>query len=127
MEIPDTLFYTSNHEWIRIEGDEGTIGITDYAQDQLGDIVYVELPEPGSTIVRGESFGVIESVKAVSDLFAPVSGEISERNAAAAEAPEIVNQSPYDAGWLIKVRLADSGEVGDLLDAAAYRSETAGE
>lgn len=124
MELPEDLRYTSEHEWIRLNGDEGTIGITDFAQDQLGDVVYVELPEAGTRLVQGDTFGTIESVKAVSDLFAPVSGEVLERNEALQDAPELVNASPYGDGWLLKMRVEELAQVDALLDAASYRSGT---
>ena len=124
MELPEDLRYTSEHEWIRLDGDEGTIGITDFAQDQLGDVVYVELPEAGTRLVQGDTFGTIESVKAVSDLFAPVSGEVLERNEALQDAPEFVNASPYGDGWLLKMRVEELEQVDALLDAASYRSGT---
>ena len=124
MELPEDLRYTSEHEWIRLDGDKGTIGITDFAQDQLGDVVYVELPEAGTRLVQGDTFGTIESVKAVSDLFAPVSGEVLERNEALQDAPELVNASPYGDGWLLKIRVEELAQVDALLDAASYRSGT---
>ena len=125
MEVPEELRYTSEHEWVRLDEDESTVGITDFAQEQLGDVVYVELAEVGTTIRRGEAFGTIESVKAVSDLFAPASGEVTARNEALRDAPELVNASPYGDGWLIKLRADDKAELEALLDAEAYRSETA--
>ena len=126
MENPEELLYTVEHEWIRVEGDEGTLGITAYAQEQLGDVVYVELPAVGSAVTKGEAFGVIESVKAVSDLFAPVSGKVLARNEAVMDAPEIVNDSPYDRGWLIQVRLRDPDDLQDLLSATEYQQHLAG-
>lgn len=126
MENPEELLYTREHEWIRVEGEEGTLGITAYAQEQLGDVVYVELPAVGSAVTKGGAFGVIESVKAVSDLFAPVSGEVLARNEAVVEAPEIVNDSPYDKGWLIRVRLRNRDDLQDLLSAAEYQQHIAG-
>ena len=125
MEFPEELRYTAEHEWVRLDEDAGTVGITDFAQDQLGDVVYVELPEVGTAVTRGEVFGTIESVKAVSELFAPLSGEVTARNEALSDAPELVNASPYEDGWLVTLQLKNSAEVDDLLDAAAYRSETA--
>ena len=124
MELPADLRYTSEHEWIRLNGDEGTVGITDFAQEQLGDVVYVELPEAGTQLVQGDTFGSVESVKAVSDLFAPVSGEVLERNESLLDAPELVNTSPYGDGWLLKLRVEELTQVDALLDAASYRSET---
>jgi glycine cleavage system H protein len=118
--VPTDLRYTNDHEWIRVEGDEATIGITAYAADQLGDIVYVELPDVGSPLVQFAAFGVVESVKAVSDLFAPVSGEVTATNADLAGQPEHVNGDPYGVGWMLRVRLGDVSQVDGLLDAAAY-------
>ena len=117
--IPSELRYTKDHEWISVDGDRGRIGITSFAQEQLGDVVFVELPEVGRTFAQGEQFGSIESVKAVSDLYCPVSGEVVEVNAAAAEEPEQVNQDPY-ATWLIAVRLDNPDELLSLLDSAGY-------
>ena len=113
--------FTEDHEWIRIEGDTGTIGITDYAQEQLGDVVYVELPDVGRRVNAGESFGSIESVKAVSEIFAPASGEVLEVNGALATSPETINKDPYGEGWLVKVKLADTKEVAGLMSASEYR------
>jgi glycine cleavage system H protein len=118
--VPENLRYTKDHEWIRVEGDTGIIGITDHAQEELGDIVYVELPKPGAKIEQSSSFGSVESVKAVSDIYCPVSGEVAESNAALAEAPEKVNDDPYGAGWLIKVKLSTPGQVDQLMTAAQY-------
>ena len=117
--IPPELRYTKDHEWIRVDGDRGRIGITAYAQEQLGDVVFVDLPQVGGAVTQGEQFGSIESVKAVSDLFAPVSGEVVEVNADAAARPEQVNQDPYGT-WLIAVRLSNPDELSSLLDAAGY-------
>jgi len=119
MTYPDGRSYTKDHEWIEIAGDRGRVGITDFAQQQLGDVVYVELPEVGSKLKAGQSFGTIESVKAVSELYAPVTGEVVEVNAALKDKPETVNSNPH-ASWMIVVRLADPGEAGGLLDAAQY-------
>ena len=121
MNIPEDLQYTNSHEWVRIEGDTVTIGITDHAQDELGDVVFVELPEEGDTFDAGESFGTVESVKAVSDLYAPVGGEVVEVNEALNDSPEKVNQDPYGEGWMVKVRLSDPSEVDQLMDVNAYR------
>ena len=121
MEFPEGLRYTIEDEWIRVENGEGVVGVTDYAQDQLGDVVYVELPEVGAAVSRGEPFGIIESVKAVSDLNAPLSGEVVARNEALADEPELINSSPYQDGWLIKIRLADAAELDGLLSADQYR------
>ncbi len=120
MNIPKELKYTKDHEWARIEGDVATVGITDYAQGELGDIVFVELPKAGSSVSQGDSFGTIEAVKAVSDLYAPLSGEITEVNAALDEAPETVNNSPYGDGWMIKIKISDPSEVDNLLSADDY-------
>ncbi|HYS78530.1 MAG TPA: glycine cleavage system protein GcvH [Candidatus Dormibacteraeota bacterium] len=118
---PDDLKYTREHEWIGVNGGVGTVGITHYAQSELGDIVYVELPPAGSPVVAGEEFGTVESVKAVSEIFAPASGEVLEVNAALASKPETVNKDPYGEGWLLKIRLADPKELGSLMTAADYR------
>jgi len=118
--IPDSLLYSNEDEWVRVEGGRSTIGVTDYAQQQLGDIVFVELPEVGRSIEAGEPFGVIESVKAVSDLFAPIAGEIVEVNEGLADRPEAVNEDCYGDGWMIVVAPADGANPGGLLDAAAY-------
>ena len=114
--------YTQEHEWIRVEGDVGTIGITDYAQEQLGDVVFVEVPAAGRKVTKGEAVAVVESVKAASDIYAPVSGEIVEGNAALADAPGDVNAEPMGKGWFFKVRLADKGELDGLMDQAAYEA-----
>ncbi|HKZ27111.1 MAG TPA: glycine cleavage system protein GcvH [Rubrobacteraceae bacterium] len=117
MSVPGDLQYTRTHEWVRREGDSATVGITDHAQDELGDVVFVELPEEGATFGAGDAFGTIESVKAVSDLYAPVGGEVVEANSALEDAPEKVNEDPYGDGWIIRLRV--SGE-GDLLSAEEY-------
>lgn len=122
MNFPDNLKYTKEHEWIRIEGQSGWIGITDYAQSELGDIVYVEIPAVGTKIEKGKSFGTIEAVKAVSDLFAPITGEIAEVNAEMKDHPEIVNKDPYGTGWMVKIVITDPAQLSDLLDVHAYRS-----
>jgi glycine cleavage system H protein len=121
---PAELRYTKDHEWIRVDGDTGLVGITDFAQRQLGDVVYVDLPEVGTKLSPGQSFGTIESVKAVSELYAPVSGEVIEVNTALKNHPEQVNSQPHSA-WMIKVRLSNPNEVNALADAAAYQSLTA--
>ena len=113
--------YTSDHEWIEVDGGIGTVGITDYAQDQLGDVVYVELPEAGKVLARGKEAAVVESVKAASEVYAPVSGEVTEVNATLAGNPGLVNEAPEAGGWFLKVRLSDSSELGQLMDGAAYR------
>jgi len=123
--IPSDLRYTKEHEWIRVEGDEATVGITDYAAEQLGDVVFVELPEAGRALEQFASFGVVESVKAVSDLFAPVAGEVVAVNDALTDRPELVNGDPYGEGWMVRVRIADAGQLSELLDAAAYDALTA--
>jgi glycine cleavage system H protein len=120
---PADLKYTKDHEWIRVDGDIGTVGITNFAQLQLGDVVYVDLPEVGKTIKAGDTFGTIESVKAVSELYAPVGGEITEVNAALKDKPEQVNTKPHES-WMIKVRLSNPSEAASLMDAAAYQSLT---
>ena len=122
--IPKDLRYSKEHEWVKLEGDQAVIGITDYAQEQLGDVVYVELPPVGQAIEQFKTFGVVESVKAASDLYAPVSGEVLETNPILAKAPEKVNEDPYGAGWMLKIRLSDAGEFDKLLDAAGYEKET---
>jgi glycine cleavage system H protein len=119
MSYPADLKYTKEHEWIRVEGDTGAIGITDFAQQQLGDVVYVELPDVGTTLTAGQVFGTIESVKAVSELFAPVSGEVVETNAGVKDRPDHVNSQPHDT-WMVKVKLSNSGELSGLMDSAAY-------
>ncbi len=123
MEIPPDQLYTPADEWLRVEPDGATVGITDYAQDQLGDIVFVELPEVGRTIERGQTFGVVESVKAVSDLYMPVSGEVIARNDALEQSSELVNSAPYAEGWIIRIRLTDPSQVDALLTADAYRAQ----
>jgi glycine cleavage system H protein len=120
MGVPTDLRYTKDHEWVRVDGDEATIGITDYAAGELGDIVFVELPPAGGHLEQFGTFGVVESVKAVSDLFAPVAGEVLDANAELASRPELVNDDPFGTGWMLKVRLADPAQLDDLLDAAAY-------
>ena len=121
MAYPSNLKYTKDHEWIDLTGDKGRVGITDYAQQQLGDVVYVELPEVGAKLKQGQSFGTIESVKAVSELYAPISGEVVEVNAALKEKPEVVNADPHGA-WMIVVRLTNAGESDALLDASQYQA-----
>ena len=117
MSIPEELQYTRSHEWVRTEGDTATVGITDHAQDELGDIVFIELPEQGATFGAGDSFGTVESVKAVSDLYAPVGGEVVEVNEALNDSPEKINEDPYGEGWIIKLRVS---EEGNLLSASDY-------
>ena len=118
---PSDLKYTKDHEWIRLDGSTGTVGITDFAQKQLGDVVYVDLPEVGTAVTAGQTFGTIESVKAVSELYAPLSGTVTEINSALKDKPELVNTTPHDA-WMIKLTLANPGEADRLLDATAYQA-----
>ena len=118
--VPAELRYTKDHEWVRIEGDEATVGITAYAADQLGDIVFVELPESGRSLTQFAAFGVVESVKAVSDLFAPLTGDVTTTNDALTGSPELVNSDPYGDGWMLRLKLTAPGELDDLLDASAY-------
>jgi glycine cleavage system H protein len=126
MSLPD-LRYSKDHEWIRVEAERGTIGITDYAQKQLGDVVFVELPALGRVLKVGESFGTVESVKAVSELFSPVAGEVVEVNAALSDKPETINTDPYAAGWMIVLKLADTSEASALMTAAQYDDHLASE
>jgi len=118
--VPKNLRYAKSHEWARVEGQEATIGISDYAQDELTDVVYVELPEVGDAVRQGESFAIVESVKAASDVLAPVSGTVTAVNEALIDTPELVNESPYEDGWFIRVELADEDAAADLMDADAY-------
>jgi glycine cleavage system H protein len=125
-QTPPELLYASSHEWVSSDGDQIIVGISDYAQQALGDVVFVELPEVGSTLEQGQTFGAVESVKAASDLYAPVGGEVIEVNEALVDAPETVNSDPYGAGWMIKLRASDfEGERGSLMDAAAYEQHAA--
>jgi glycine cleavage system H protein len=119
---PSDFRYTKEHEWIKVSGDTGTIGITDYAQHELGDVVFVELPAIGAKLTAGQLFGTIESVKAVSEIYAPVSGEVLETNIALSSAPEILNSDPHSAAWLIKIKLANPADASALMDAAAYQA-----
>lgn len=121
MNIPENLYYTSEHEWARIEGDTAIVGITDYAQQSLGDVVYVELPDVGTELKKGVEFGSIESVKAVSDIFSPVSGEVIEVNEEISDHPEYINQSPYDKGWIIKIKMSNPDEVKELMNSTQYK------
>lgn len=123
--VPPELRYTKDHEWVRLDGDVATIGVTAFAAEQLGDVVFVELPEPGRALTQHGTFGVVESVKAVSDLFAPVGGEVVEANPALAGEPELVNSDPFGKGWMIRIRVSEPDEVAGLLDAAAYEQLTA--
>lgn len=123
MEYPEELRYTKEHEWVRVEGDVVRVGITDYAQDALGDVVYVDLPEAGASVTAGRPFGEVESTKSVSDVYSPVTGTIAERNPALEDHPELVNEQPYGDGWLVTVEVAEaSTAMADLMDAAAYRA-----
>ena len=124
---PENLRYTKDHEWIRVEGDKGTVGVTDYAQKQLGDVVFLELPEVGRTLAAGEQFGTVESVKAVSELYSPVAGEVVEVNDPLVQKPETINKDPHGAAWMIVLKLADPKSVAALLDAAAYEALVASE
>lgn len=117
---PDDLYYSKDHEWIRVDGDRGTVGITDHAQHQLGDVVYVELPDAGSSYKQGDSFGSVESVKAVSELYVPVGGEVVETNAALTDQPELVNTDPHGEGWMVVVKIGDAEELSTLMRAAEY-------
>lgn len=121
MKVPDNLKYTKDHEWLRIDGDDAFVGITDFAQGELGDIVFIEIETEGETLDKEEVFGTIEAVKTVSDLFMPVGGEILELNPALEDNPELVNKDPYDKGWMIKIKIGDSSELDDLLSADEYK------
>ena len=123
MQTPDDLKYTETHEWIRSEGEIATVGITDFAQDSLGDIVFLELPQPGTVFQQGETVGVVESVKTVSDIMAPVSGEIKEVNSGLEASPESVNKDPYGKGWLFKISLANTDEITSLLSSSDYTAK----
>ena len=122
MNIPEELLYTADHEWIKFEGDEAIVGITEFAQGELGDIVYVEIETEGETIEKGEIFGTIEAVKTVSDLFMPLSGEVKEFNSELESEPEVVNSDPYGKGWMIKIAASDLSEKDSLIDASAYKA-----
>lgn len=122
MNFPENVKYTSDHEWIRVEGQYGWVGITDYAQSELGDIVYIEIPAVGTKVEKGKSFGTIEAVKAVSDLFAPVTGEVVEINTEMKDHPEDVNKDPYDKGWMVKIKITDHAQLDTLLDVQAYKT-----
>ncbi len=122
MNFPDDLRYTREHEWARRKGKNVVVGITEYAQDQLGDVVYLELPDVGDPVKKGDSFGVVESTKAVSELFAPVSGKVVEVNDPLADAPETVNEDPYEEGWMVVIEPSDPAELEELLDAKAYQA-----
>jgi glycine cleavage system H protein len=120
MSAPQDRKYTRTHEWVQVDGDVVTIGITDYAQEQLGDITYLELPDAGDNVSLGEAFGVVESVKAASDVYSPIDGEVVERNEGAIDGPEVINTSPYEGAWLIKVRVTDPNQLDALMDPATY-------
>jgi glycine cleavage system H protein len=122
MNFPENLKYTKDHEWVSIDGDVATVGVTEFAQGELGDIVFVELDTEGESMDQNEVFGTIEAVKTVSDLFMPLSGEITEVNSGLEDAPESVNESPYENGWMIKIKLSDTSELDGLLDEAAYKA-----
>ena len=122
MNVPADLMYTTEHEWVLVEGNIATIGITDWAQGELGDVVFVELPEIGTAVTRGETFGTIEAVKAVSDMYSPVTGKVTEINTALDDDPMVINGDPYGEGWMIKVEMEDASEVDQLLDAVGYNS-----
>lgn len=121
--VPNELKYTEDHEWIKVEGNTGTIGVTDYAQGELGDVVFVDIPEDLEELTKGDSFGTIEAVKTVSDLFAPCDGKVVEVNTALADDPQKVNSDPYGEGWLVKIELSDSSQLDSLLDAESYKSQ----
>nr|WP_319998649.1 glycine cleavage system protein GcvH [uncultured Draconibacterium sp.] len=122
MSIPADLKYTQDHEWVRVEGDVAVVGVTDFAQGELGDVVFVEIETEGETLDKGETFGTVEAVKTVSDLFMPVGGEVTKFNEDLADDPELVNKDPYGKGWMIKVNIADAAELDDLMDADAYKA-----
>jgi glycine cleavage system H protein len=122
MNFPENLKYTKEHEWISVDGDVATVGITDFAQSELGDIVFVEIETQGQNLSKDATFGTVEAVKTVSDLFMPVSGEITEVNSALESGPELVNQDPYNGGWMVKIKLSNTAELNDLLDVNAYRA-----
>ena len=124
---PQEFRYSKDHEWIRVEGDRGRVGITDYAQKQLGDVVFLELPEPGRALKAGEQFGTVESVKAVSELYSPIGGEVVEVNAALVSKPETINKDPHGQAWMIVLKITDPAEAGALMDAAAYEALVASE
>ncbi|MEX2336570.1 MAG: glycine cleavage system protein GcvH [Fulvivirga sp.] len=126
MNIPESLKYTNDHEWIKIEGDTATVGITDFAQGELGDIVYVEIETEGETVEKGEIFGTVEAVKTVSDLFMPLTGTVEEVNPALDAAPELVNEDPYEKGWMVKIKISDQSQLDELLSADAYKEVIGG-
>lgn len=122
MNVPEGLFYTKDHEWLRVEGDNGYVGVTDFAQGELGDIVFIEIETLGETLAKEEVFGSIEAVKTVSDMFMPVGGEILEVNPLLADSPDVVNKDPYGKGWMVKIRISDPSEISGLLDADKYKA-----
>lgn len=122
MQAPKDLKYSKSHEWVRVDGESATIGISDYAQEELGDITYVELPDVGETITAAEPLGIVESVKAATDIYAPLDGEVTEQNESVIESPELVNQSPYDSAWILKVTISDAAQIDALMDAAQYET-----
>jgi len=126
MNFPDDLKYSDDHEWVRVEGDVATIGITDFAQSELGDVVFVEIETEGEELSKGDTFGTVEAVKTVSDLFMPISGEVIEVNSAIEDAPESVNEEPYGSGWMIKVKISDSSELDALMSQSDYQGMVAG-
>lgn len=126
MKFDESVKYQESHEWARLDGDVATVGISDYAQDELGDVVFVELPEVGTTMNQGDAFGVVESVKAASDLYMPAGGEVVEVNEALKDTPEKINEDPFGDGWVIKIRVADASQLDGLMDAAAYKTFTEG-
>lgn len=126
MKFDETVRYQESHEWARVDGDVMTVGISDYAQDELGDVVFVELPEAGTTMKQGDAFGVVESVKAASDLYMPAGGEVIEANEVLKDTPEKVNEDPFGDGWIIKVKMTDPSQLESLMDAAAYKTFTEG-
>lgn len=123
MNIPENLKYTKDHEWIKVDGDTATVGVTDFAQQQLGDVVFVEVETEGETLKKGDVFGTIEAVKTVSDMYMPISGEISEFNEKLEDAPETVNEDPYGDGWMVKIKIDNEDEINELLSAEDYKSE----
>ncbi len=125
MNFPDNLKYTKEHEWLRIENDTAVVGVTDYAQSELGDIVYIEFPEVGTSFSQNDSIGTIEAVKTVADLYAPVSGELLEVNTELKDNPELVNQDPYEKGWMLKIKIGDPSEIDTLMDSSAYKEHVA--
>ena len=120
LNVPDDLYYTEDHEWVRVKGENVTIGVSDYAQDQLGDIVFVEMPASGDQFKKGDEFGTVESVKAVAELYMPIGGEVIQTNQALEDAPELLNQSPYAEGWIIEIKPEDSSQLEAILDKGAY-------